>query len=120
MKTYINLFLLTFLLASCSSQKTTSEKSTSKNSFSEKAIQEYKQQGYTLGTIKPNDTGECRWVIQFEGSNELYDPVNIDDEKFASLKTQKTSIFFKFLRLRRQNRCEGISPIQLTETIKTE
>jgi hypothetical protein len=110
MKLILRLFILAFLLTSCSSQK----------SISEKTLEEYKQKGYTLGTLSSQDKGSCPWVITVTDSNVKYDPINIDEAKFASLKEGKSSVFFKFLPLRRQNRCDGIAPIQLVEVVQPE
>jgi hypothetical protein len=107
MKTFIKLVAFSFLLASCSSQKT----------MPEKTVQEYQQKGYTLGTIASKSTGDCPWVITVSDSNVQYDPINIDETKFATLKTKKTAFFFKFLPLRQMNRCDNTAPIQLTEVV---
>jgi hypothetical protein len=80
-------------------------------------MEEYQQKGYTLGTLESKKTGDCSWVIVVKDSNLQFDPVNIDEDKFVALKATKAPFFFKFLRLRRQNRCEGVSPIQLTEIV---
>lgn len=110
MKILIKLFAFTLLLNSCSGQKT----------ISEKTIQEYQQKGYTLGTLASKKASDCTWVITVNGSKEQYDPINIDDKKFADLKTKKSGFFFKFQRLRMKNRCDNILPIKLLEITEAE
>ena len=114
MKLIIKLIIFTFLFNACGSQKTVPEKP-----ISNKTMEEYKAKGYTLGKLRTKKVGDCSYVIRVDGSDLEYDPVNIDDEKFSYLTSKKTSFFFKFLPLRRQNRCDNVSPIQLTEVVDT-
>lgn len=108
MKFFLRLLLIVFAFSSCKSQKSTVKKS----------IEEYQKEGYTLGTINPEGKENCTVVITFRDLDVKYDPVNINDEKFAKFKNKKTDIYFKFLPLRRMNRCEGVSPISLIEVIE--
>ena len=102
MKLFLKVFAILFLLTSCNSQK--------------KTIEEYQKEGYSAGIIEPSNSGDCKVIITM--NNTKYDPINIDEEKFAQYATQKATVFFKFLPLRMKNRCEGVSPIRLIEVIK--
>jgi hypothetical protein len=81
-------------------------------------MEEYQKEGYTVGIIEPTNSGQCTAVITVKELNVRYDPVNIEDEKFTQFRSKKTEIYFKFLPLRRMNRCDGVSPISLIEVIK--
>ena len=81
-------------------------------------MEEYKNQGYTLGVIEPKSGSACGWIISVDGEESKYDTINIESEEFAQFSLKKTTIFFKFLRLRMQNRCEDASPIRLSEVIE--
>jgi hypothetical protein len=108
MKFIYKLFLVILVCTACNSQKT----------ISEKTIKKYKKKGYILGTLESSKNDECSYVIRIEGSDVLYDPVNIEEEQFSFLLSKETDFFFKFLPLRMKNRCNNISPIQLTEILK--
>ena len=107
MKFFLRIIIIVFLIISCKSQKSTVEK----------LIDRYKEEGYTLGTTAPTKADNCNTVITVNKSQIKYDPINIDEEKFAEYKDKRTSIFFKFLPLRMKNRCQGVSPIILVEVI---
>ena len=108
MKLFLKIFILVFFVSACNSQKSTVKKST----------EEYQKEGYTLGVIEPYNSGDCQNVITIKELGIKYDPTNIQDEKFAEFISGKMEIYFKFLPLRRMNRCQGVSPIQLIEVIK--
>ena len=112
MKNFIKLaFLLcTTFVISCKSTK----------QMSEKVIEEYKQKGYHIGVIEPKKNGKCNYVITIEGSNQEYDPINIESQQFSKILSKKTTIIFKYLGLRMQNRCGTLSPIRLLEVIESQ
>jgi len=83
-------------------------------------MEEYQKEGYTVGVIEPYSSGDCTARITVKELDLQYDPVNINDEKFAEFASKKTEIYFKFLRLRRVSRCSGVSPIQLIDIKKVE
>ena len=99
------IYILVFFVTGCNSQKSTIKKS----------MEEYQKEGYTLGIIEAYNSGDCTARITVKKSGVQYDPTNIKDYKFAKFVSIKTEIYFKFLSLRRMNRCEGISPIQITD-----
>ena len=103
-----HLFFLVFLssILACSSSKLNSKNS----------LAHYLDKGYTLGIIERKDSGNCGWMISVS-ENIVYDPINIEEEKFIAFSLEKETIFFKFLPLRMKNRCEKRVPIQLLEII---
>lgn len=88
--------------------------------MSEKIIEEYKQQGYSVGVIEPKSNEKCNYVITIQGSDLKYDPINIEDKQFAKILSKKTTIIFKYLGLRMQNRCGNLSPIRLLEVLESK
>ena len=108
MPLFFRICVRVLLITGCNSQKSTIKKS----------IEEYKKEGYTLGIIEAYNSGDCTARITVKKSGVQYDPTNIKDDKFAKFVSTKTEIYFKFLPLRRMNRCEGISPIQLINVIQ--
>lgn len=108
--------VLFFTIAtSCDSAKSTvQEKETNTNAVKEmdtKLVNE----GYVAGTVKYLEKSECSYILVDEKLDLKYDPINIDEEKFASFKTDDRKVYFKFLPLRRMNRCNEASPIQLID-----
>jgi hypothetical protein len=83
-----------------------------------KSTEEYQKEGYTVGIIEPFNSGDCAARITIKELDIQYDPINIQDEKFAEFASKKTEIYFKFLPLRMKNRCDNVSPISLIEVIK--
>lgn len=103
---FLALILLSITL-SCNSSKSTANKT----------ADEYKKEGYIVGTISPKGNGNCGWIIYDAQRNQKYDPINIEDEKFARFSLKEEKIYFKFLPLRQKNRCENTSPIQLIDIV---
>ena len=98
-------------MVSCKTSKELQNKKDIENKFVES---EMKEKGFTLGTLMKSDQNSvCEYVIQVNETLK-YDPVNLTDE--FKLDTQE--VWFKFIGLRRANRCPNISPIQITEIIK--
>lgn len=100
------LFLILILMVSCNCLTST----TTNNTI------DYEKEGYMFGTIEPKDSGNCGWIITNK-ENILFDPINIEDEKFSSFTTKKENVYFKFLPLKRSNRCMNASPIELLEMV---
>ena len=100
------LFLTLTLMVSCNCLTSTTKK---------KNI-DYEKEGYMFGIIEPKDSGNCGWVITNK-ENILFDPINIEDEKFSSFITKKEKVYFKFLPLRRSNRCPNVSPVVIVEMV---
>ncbi len=86
---------------------------------SKNTLNHYLEIGYTLGIIERKDSGNCRWMITIS-ENIIYDPINIEEEKFIPFSLKKKTILFKYLPLRMKNRCENRVPIQLVEIIEYE
>ena len=107
MKLFLRIFVLVFTVSACNSQKSTIKKT----------AEEYKKEGYTFGVIEPYASGDCTARITMKELGIQYDPINIQEEKFATFRSKKTEIYFKFLPLRMKNRCDNVSPISLIEVI---
>ena len=77
------------------------------------------KKGFKMGTIIESKVeGDCPFVIRTEGIDKtlLYDPVNLDER----YKKNGEKIWFTFVRLRRMNRCEKASPVNITAIQKRE
>ena len=108
------LFLtLAMALSFCAGSK--NNKATTDNS-SQPTISEEQmiEQGYLKGTIRFSETeGDCPYVIEVDSAdyNYMLDPVNLESD----FMTDGVKIWFKFAGLRRPNRCEKASPVNLIE-----
>jgi hypothetical protein len=100
--------------SSCDSAKTTaSEASTEKSSeiMDSKMVNE----GYVAGVVKHLENSACSYILIDEKLDTKYDPINIDEAKFAAFKKDASKVYFKFTSLRRMNRCSEARPIQLLD-----
>jgi len=72
------------------------------------------EEGFLKGVIRYSAAeGDCPYVIEVESTdyNYMLDPVNLESE----FMTDGVQIWFKFAGLRRPNRCEKASPVNLLE-----
>jgi len=109
------LLLFTVLFSSCNStnKPVTTNTETETKMESQKMIAE----GFLMGTISTSKIeGDCPITIKVEGKKSAYylDPMNLTEE----YKSEGEKIWFKFTGLRRMNRCEKASPINITEIQK--
>jgi len=72
-------------------------------------------EGYVAGTIKYQVESKCSYILIDEKTGIKYDPVNIGEEKFMPYKNDANKVYFKYLSLRRMNRCNEASPVQLID-----
>jgi len=74
-------------------------------------------EGFLAGQISfSKKEGDCPITIKIEGKNGVYyyDPINLTEE----YKKEDEKIWFKFAGLRRMNRCNKASPVNITEIQK--
>lgn len=108
--------LLLSLALSCNSTKSNIETTTET-----KVVQtDFEKEGYSVGIIQYNKDSSCEYIIINEISNSKFDPINIDEEKFAVFKENDSKIYFKYESLRRMNRCSEAAPIKLIDIKKRE
>lgn len=117
MNSIIKLSVVLLLLSTggCDSAKSagTSETEESK-AVEQNNTDDMVKEGFVVGNIQINRGSSCPYIIIDEKLGLKYDPVNLDEDKFKSFKVEDQKIFFKFTPLRRMNRCNEATPIQLT------
>jgi len=112
------LFLM--ISSSCDSAKTAATEESSEKS-PEVMDTKMVQDGYIAGTVKYLKNSECSYILVDEKLQTQYDPINIDEAKFASFKSDASKVYFKFTSLRRMNRCPEARPIQIIDIkLRTE
>jgi hypothetical protein len=76
--------------------------------------------GYLPGRIIYSDLADdCEYTIQLKnGDRDFYyvDPINLQE----NFRTDEQTIWVKFNGLRRMNRCEKASPVEIIEMINRE
>ena len=111
----ISFILLLLTTGGCDSTKSSAnEESKEAETKTQINSDDMVKEGFVLGSIKINRGSACPYIIEDEQLGLKYDPVNLDEEKFKKFKLEEQKIFFKFTPLRRMNRCNEASPIQLT------
>lgn len=120
MAIFYKLSLLSALLLStgCDTVKSSTDTKTSTDSETMEKAQNRIPEGYALGTVIYQKDSECSYIIVDEKTGVKYDPVNMDDDTYSGFKVDATKIYYKFRPLRRMNRCNEASPIEL-ESIKS-
>lgn len=94
--------------------ETDSEKTMVDNS-KEMESKDLSSEGYSLGTVTYTKDSKCSYIIVDEKSGAKFDPINIDDKKYASLKSNSTKVYYKYRPLRMMNRCDEAQPIELED-----
>lgn len=123
MTTFIKLSLVSLMTFSLScdtakSAATNTEKDTENTIVEDSKKMESKNlstEGYSLGTIAYTKDSKCNYIIVDEKSGAKFDPINIDDKKYASLKSDATKVYYKYRPLRMMNRCDEAQPIELED-----
>ena len=109
------LLLSTVLFLSCNS----TNKSVTTNTETEPKMDSQKMiaEGFIMGTISTSKIeGDCPITIKVEGKSGVYylDPIDLSEE----FKNDGENVWFKFGGLRRMNRCDKASPINIIEIQK--
>lgn len=76
--------------------------------------------GFHLGQIKYLKNSKCEYIIIDQTTKAKFDPINISEEIFKSLRNDGEKIYYKYRPLRMMNRCNEGNPISLLETKKRE
>ena len=116
----VSQILLICLAISCNSTKNNTNKDETITSSTKKIETNLIMNGYSLGTISINKESDCSFIIIDEKSNSKFDPINIEEEKFSIFLKDEKKIYFKYLSLRRMNRCPDALPIKLLDIKKRE
>lgn len=115
----IALVFINFIILSCISSQNQPQ-NVETNSASEieaKKItaKEMMADGFLPGRIIFSDVaGDCEYTIQLkQGEKEFYyvDPINLEE----NFRRDNQTIWVKFNGLRRMNRCEKATPVEITE-----
>lgn len=108
------------LQSSCNSSKTTVENQDKKQANITAMDEKLTSEGYSSGIVKINEDSDCPYIIVDEKTKEQFDPINFEEEKYASFKSAGSKIYVKFRRLRMPNRCTEAQPISLEDIKKRE
>ena len=104
------------------SETTSAETTTTETTTNSEAMdpQKLKAEGYALGTILYSDKeGDCPYTVQMAGDKAksyYLDPVNLEEQ----YKKDGQKVWIKFNGLRRMNRCNNATPIEITAIKKGE
>jgi len=112
-------FLLIFT-ESCDSSKAVSSSDETETKESKTMGKELLANGYSTGIVKVIEGSKCPFIIYDERTKAQFDPINMDDSKYASFKEKDAKIYYKFLPLRMKNRCNEAQPITLADIKKRE
>ena len=118
----LSLAILLVALESCDSTKTAAndeamQETTSKQ---QETKQDIMQEGYSVGTIKYLSNSKCPYIIVDEKTGAKFDPINMQEERFADYKKDQQKVFYKYRPLRMMNRCEEAQPIEIEDIKKRE
>ena len=119
----LKLFTFIFLLisTSCDSTKTTVEQTEPIVNNTKEMDEKYVIEGYSSGVIDFDEKrATCAYIIIDENSKIQYDPINLEEEKYTSFRTNDTKIYFKYRALRMVNRCPEAQPIFIEDIKKRE
>lgn len=122
--------LFSLLLQSCHSTKkeveslqTSKERDTLsklKQSMSSLIEDKLIEEGYDIGLVKYVENSDCPFIIYSENTEVQFDPINFDSPEFTTFKSNDLKVYFKYRPLRRMNRCNEASPIELVSIKKRE
>lgn len=123
MSSKIVLIVLSFLFISCvsSQQRALVETNSAAEIEAKKyAAQKMMEDGYLPGRIIYSDLADdCQYTIQLlEAGKEFYyvDPVNLPE----NFRRDNVTVWVKFKGLRRMNRCENASPVEIIEILNRD
>lgn len=74
--------------------------------------------GFKLGEIKHLKDSECTYIIIDQNSKAKFDPINILEETYKSIRNDGEKVYYKYRPLRRMNRCTEANPISLIDIKK--
>jgi hypothetical protein len=111
----ITLLLFSILCTACNASKSKEIKEENSTIMMEEN-NKMEEAGYKKGTIVYSDKeNDCEYTIKMEGNSAYFlDPEALED----TFKIDGELVWIKFRGLRRMNRCEKASPIELTEILK--
>lgn len=114
---YFNAFTIVFILILFSCNSTNKSISTTSENEIQVMSKKMVEEGFTAGEISfSTKEGDCPITIKIEGKDRVYyyDPINLSEE----FKKEGEKIWFKFAGLRRMNRCDKASPVNIIEIQK--
>ena len=76
--------------------------------------------GFHLGEIKHLKNSECEYIIIDQTTKAKFDPINIFDDTYKSIRIDSVKVYYKYRPLRRMNRCTEANPISLIDIKKRE
>lgn len=76
--------------------------------------------GFHLGEIKYLKDSECNYIIIDQTTKAKFDPINISEELYKSVRNDGEKVYYKYRPLRRMNRCPEANPIELIDIKKRE
>ena len=106
--------------SACDSSKTSIENPEKKEMNTNKIHEKLISEGYSFCVIKRIEDSKCPYMFIDENTKEQFDPINIEEEGYASFKSTDSKIYIKFRRLRMPSRCNEAQPISLEDIKKRE
>jgi len=114
---------LLLVLTSCNSSKDVRQE-TNNNAMNNEEVDhkamdtQMINDGFKLGEIKHLKNSECTYIIIDENSKAKFDPINISEETYKSIRNDGEKVYYKYRPLRRMNRCPEANPISLIDIKK--
>lgn len=112
-------------LTSCNSSKKTVQKTTDNTMSNEQSVNKVMDtqminDGFHVGEIKHLKNSKCEYIIIDQATKAKFDPINISEETYETLRKDAQKIYYKYRPLRMMNRCTDANPISLIEIKKRE
>ncbi len=121
MNIYYTLSLVFFLTLSCKSKKETIEVSTQESKQTSVSSPKTTTQKPLLEAVllKDKEALGCATKIKLLDSDDLLDPININEDFLTSAKHEE-KIWISFTSLRMKNRCDEARPIKIFKIEKRD
>ena len=101
----------------CSTKKNSVVSENNSNVETQNMTKKMIQEGYSKGTVLYSDKeSDCEYVLVLEDGSTMFDPINLDN----AFKKDGMKVWFTFFPLRRMNRCDKASPVNLNDIQKRD
>jgi len=110
------IILFLALILSCTSTKSTSEMPA--NDTSSTTASKMIEAGYQKATVVVSKIeGDCPVTLKLENTTTFLDPINLDDVD-ALFRIDGVNVWVTYMGLRRMNRCDKATPINISDIQK--
>ena len=111
---------LIVLFTSCNSSKEVTSDTVNNEAEAKIMDSQLINDGFHLGEIQYLKDSECSYIIIDQATKAKFDPINISEESYKSVRNDGEKVYYKYRPLRRMNRCPEANPIELLEIKKRE